>query len=168
MGLDMYLEARKYVSRWNWTSLHDPEVTEEYKEVTKSAPKGFDDYADFAGAAITVPVGYWRKANAIHGWFVSTVQGGVDNCESYYVSRENLVELADACDHVLRVPAGISLEDAAVDVGLMPTPGFFFGSYELDEYYMEDLRHTSKMIKNILKLFPENDHEWSFYYQSSW
>ena len=25
-------------------------------------------------------VGYWRKANAIHGWFVRNVQNGKDDC----------------------------------------------------------------------------------------
>src|SRR5690606_34021089 len=33
----------------------------------------------------------WRKANAIHWWFVSQIQGGVDEGDEYPVPREKLV-----------------------------------------------------------------------------
>ena len=32
-----------------------------------------------------VEVAYWRKANAIHGWFVYNIQDGVDDQNEYYV-----------------------------------------------------------------------------------
>ena len=28
---------------------------------------------------------YWRKANAIHGWFVKNAQQGIDDCRTYSV-----------------------------------------------------------------------------------
>ena len=40
-----------------------------------------------------VKVAYWRKANAIHGWFVDNIQDGVDDQNEYYVSKEKLEEL---------------------------------------------------------------------------
>jgi hypothetical protein len=54
-------------------------------------------------------------------------------------------------------------EEAA---NLLPTQeGFFFGSYEYDEYYFGDLQDTIDQIERILKEYP---HEWDFTYQSSW
>jgi len=47
-------------------------------------------------------VGYWRKANAIHGWFVRELAGGVDECQPIHVSRENLVVLRQLCLEALR------------------------------------------------------------------
>lgn len=44
---------------------------------------------------------YWRKANAIHGWFVQNVQGGEDDCGIYTVELGQLAELRDACKNVL-------------------------------------------------------------------
>ncbi len=37
-----------------------------------------------------IEVGYWRKANQIHNWFVKNVQGGVDDCGYYGVTKEKL------------------------------------------------------------------------------
>ncbi len=38
-------------------------------------------------------IGYWRKANAVHGWFIRNCADGVDNCEPVNVSREALNHL---------------------------------------------------------------------------
>jgi hypothetical protein len=169
MGLDQYLEARKYVSKFDYPQgLGSQTPSEEYANLSEFAPAGFDRYSDFGGIQVSFPIGYWRKANAIHGWFVRECQGGEDNCQSYYVPREKLQQLADACDHVLKVPAGVSMEDAAADVGLLPTRGFFFGSYEMDEWYIQDLKTTIEIVNHALSLFPEDNYDWSFYYSSSW
>ena len=37
-------------------------------------------------------VAYWRKANAIHKWFVDNVQGGEDDCGEYIVPRSKLIQ----------------------------------------------------------------------------
>jgi wyosine [tRNA(Phe)-imidazoG37] synthetase (radical SAM superfamily) len=95
---------------------------------------------------------YWRKANAIHGWFVDNVQDGVDECQESYVSYEQLQELKKLCLEV------IETKDASK---LQPRSGFFFGSTEVDEYYMEDLKRTVEMLD---KLDPDAD----YYYQASW
>jgi len=34
---------------------------------------------------------------------------------------------------------------------LPPTPGFFFGGEEIDEWYLEDLEHTYKEIDKLLE-----------------
>jgi hypothetical protein len=174
MGLDQYLEARKYVSKFDHsnfdyrTDTWPPPKSEEYASLSQSAPAGFDKYSDLAGIQVSYPIGYWRKANAIHGWFVSNVQDGNDNCGSYYVSREQLADLAEACEEVLKVSAGVSQEDAAATAGLLPTSGFFFGSTEMDDWYMEDLKTTIEIVNHALSLFPADNYDWSFYYSSSW
>lgn len=46
-------------------------------------------------------VGYWRKAKAIHNWFVENVQDGKDDCSYYEVSKSKLIELRNLCQLVL-------------------------------------------------------------------
>ena len=100
---------------------------------------------------------YWRKANAIHAWFVKNVQDDVDNCGNYAVDREQLVELRDLCKEVLA-----NREKAAE---LLPSQtGFFFGGTEYDEYYFGDLERTVEGIDECLA-WPD---DWNFEYHSSW
>jgi hypothetical protein len=166
VGLDMYLEVRKYVSRMDFSTPGKPTDSQEYRDLIANAPVGIDKYSDFGGISISYPVGYWRKANAIHGWFVSNVQGGEDNCQPHHVYREQLSELAETCDLLLRAPVGAGYEDLVNDI-LPPTQGFFFGGYEIDEYYREDIKYTKEMIDHVLSVIPD-DYGWSFYYTSSW
>ena len=167
MGLDMYLEARKYVSKGDWQDGgYTPSA--DFEKALSFAPDGLSQYSDFAGATISIPVGYWRKANAIHGWFVRECQNGIDECQDTYVPREKLMQLRDACKSVLLVSVGADREDVAASVGLLPTSGFFFGSYEMDEWYLDDLKRTAEMLDHIFSLIPEDDWHWSFYYHSSW
>ena len=102
---------------------------------------------------------YWRKANAIHGWFVENCQGGRDECQETYVDRAKLVQLRDLCQSILDNP------DSTGDTDLEPRQGFFFGSYEKDEWYYQDLKNTVEGLTKALSL-PEN--EYDFWYQASW
>jgi hypothetical protein len=176
MGLDMYLEVRKQISKLDYSKFDrqndewPPPNNAEYDHLLGFAPEGLTKYSDFGGAYISYTVGYWRKANAIHGWFIRECANGVDECQPIYVPREKLVELRNACDEVLRVPANVGnrLENTADEQGLLPTQGFFFGGYELDEWYMNDLEHTTEIIDHVLSLIPEGNWDWSFIYQASW
>lgn len=102
-------------------------------------------------------LGYWRKANAIHGWFVRELAGGVDECQNIPVTRIDLERLQDACAAVLN-------DISKAEELLPPTEGFFFGSYDIDNYYQEDLRDTLKIIDNILA----NTKKRKFVYRASW
>ena len=109
---------------------------------------------------IAEEVGYWRKANAIHKWFVDNVQDGEDDCDFHReVTREDLEELRDVCHEVLCDP------DLAEE--LLPTQGgFFFGSLGYDEWYERDLRETIAIIDKVLET---TDFETQMvYYRSSW
>ena len=45
----------------------------------------------------TTEVAYWRKANAIHRWFVNNVQDGIDECQETIVTRNQLFTLLQIC-----------------------------------------------------------------------
>ena len=166
MGLDMYLYRREYVGGWEWTTI----------ETDGKEKALYDNIIDYLGvdrveasphAYVDVCVAYWRKANGVHGWFVNTLGGGVDECQDILVPREKLIELREACNHVLKVPAGISIEDIAAGLGLQPTAGFFFGSYDYDDWYMNDLELTVKQIDIVLASVKEKS--WvDFIYRASW
>lgn len=160
MGLDMYLEARKFIGGY----AHQNE--EERQTFNKIV-----DAVDMSGMhderfmTVNVNVAYWRKANHIHQWFIDNVQGGEDDCRSYGVSREQLLELENLCRKV--VEAGTS----EVAEKLLPTTvGFFFGNDEYDEYYFEQTDWTAKRLAELLAKIPETRGLGSidFYYQSSW
>lgn len=85
-------------------------------------------------------VGYWRKANQIHKWFVDNVQDGVDNCATYPVTYEQLQELLSLVNEVLK--------NHKLAAELLPTEtGFFFGSDEYGEWYFTDLEETKRIIE---------------------
>jgi hypothetical protein len=163
MGLDMYLYRREYISGWDWND--NPKEEKMYKDILEYT--GAKRCVGSPHAQIEVCVAYWRKANAIHGWFVNQLGGGVDECQSIYASKEDLEKLRMACNNVLKMPVGMGIgpEHVAADYGLLPTRGFFFGSYEIDEYYMEDLRFTITQIDAVLGTSGEYS---DFIYRASW
>lgn len=151
MGLDMYLRRRTYVKNW------DHMGPENRHTITVAGPRA----AGITPARITSieeEVGYWRKANAIHQWFVTHCQGGTDDCRDAYVSREQLEELLETCKTVLAQP------DQVADL-LPPKSGFFFGSTEIDEYYWQNVRDTIALLESLLA---EDTSYADFYYRSSW
>lgn len=104
-------------------------------------------------------VAYWRKANAIHKWFVDNVQGGTDDCGTYEVTADKLDSLRKTVRSVLS--GVVRPEDA------LPTEvGFFFGStdYE-DDWYLTGLRRTDEAINAALV---EIEAGKKIYYHSSW
>ena len=133
-------------------------------------------------------VAYWRKANQIHNWFVENVQGGNDDCGSYYVDTEKLEALLGIVNEVLdsinlidgqiingytiengnkkfNYEDGQLIEDSSIAQKLLPTSeGFFFGSTEYDEYYYQDLVYTKQILEEILAREEIDD----YYYHSSW
>lgn len=103
-----------------------------------------------------IEIGYWRKANAIHAWFVNNCQDGIDNCAIYYVDQIQLAELKSLCEEVLRHPNK--------GPELLPTQeGFFFGVTEYNEFYIDDIKETIEICKWAL-----NENFDYFEYQSSW
>jgi hypothetical protein len=108
---------------------------------------------------VTAEAAYWRKANAVHAWFVTNVQSGVDDCGHYDVSRDQLSELADLCDQVL--------QDLSRAEELLPTQsGFFFGGTEYNDWYCRNLEYTRDRLRELLS--NQTLASWDFQYHSSW
>jgi hypothetical protein len=150
MGLDMYLNAKRYLYTYR-TDTSDKQIAENVGTIL-GVPKESGEVK-----SVVVEAGYWRKANAIHQWFVNNVQEGDDDCGNYYVDRDTLVSLRNTCQEVIADP------DSAKDK-LPTTSGFFFGDTSYSEYYFDDLKRTVEIIDNCLK-FSE---DWDFEYHSSW
>ena len=136
---------------------------------------------------ITYRVMCWRKANAIHAWFVKHVQNGNDNCGEYCVSGDKLQNLVDLCKEALKAlenatpietsPVSVLKESGRVgkevipvyDVGLVedilpPQEGFFFGGTNVDQWYINTLKETVVILEAELK----NDLDGDYYYSSTW
>ena len=58
---------------------------------------GLDMYLGVRTEEGTQEVGYWRKANAIHGWFVRECGNNVDECQEIVVPKIKLLELQAQC-----------------------------------------------------------------------
>jgi hypothetical protein len=165
MGLDMYLSARKYVNKIDWSILDKQDEIDyaaatfpQWNNIVNAA--GLDhvaDEKDIYGVSVSVNAAYWRKVNSVHNWFVQNVQDGEDDCGEYYVSHDKLKELLTTARQALfhKDPKE-----------LMPQAGFFFGSYDIDEYYWDGIKSTIKQLSKLTEL-PDFE-DLSFYYQSSW
>jgi hypothetical protein len=165
----MYLEARKYVQRYNAVTPYDqheaPTPSIEYGKITQLFPDGADKLGDYAGAEIKITVGYWRKANAIHNWFVTKCAGGKDECQPIFVDSEKLLELRTTCEALLKIENKTEAE-AKVKELLPPTAGFFFGSTEIDQFFWQDIRRTLEILEVAIPLVTEESCD--IIYQASW
>lgn len=155
MGLDMYINR---VNRTNHTidemETINRDAAPERPEVAPFLPLYKYSFGDFY--SIFHEVCYWRKFNALHNWFVNNVQNGVDNCQSYELTKKHI----ESCLDVLRIV------DKTKDASLLePKSGFFFGSVNVDEYYFTDVKNSIEKLENLL------DEDWEknrFFYLASW
>ena len=131
---------------------------------------------------IVEQVGYWRKFNALHGWFVNECGDGKDECQEMYVSEDKLKEILnllkqvkmilDNSKVVTKVLTDWNNEEYEVlvydcDKELFdlfpPTEGFFFGSTEIVESFKEDVERSITIFEESV-----NDDSGDYYYQASW
>ena len=115
MGLDMYLYKKTYVKNWDHMG---PEERHEITILKGGKPRS--DIKPERISEIVEEVGYWRKANAIHAWFVKNVQDGNDDCGEYYASVEKLSELLGLVNEVLKAS---KLKKGKVKNGYVIAPG---------------------------------------------
>jgi len=151
MGLDMYLTKEIYVG--SYFSHREIKGIISLTSNGESIPINIDKIE-----LIIERIGYWRKANAIHNWFVENVQKGKDDCGKYYVELDQLKSLLKLCQKVKKTHYLASK--------LLPVKtGFFFGSQDYNEYYFEDIDNTISILKSAIK---EKNEFSNIYYQSSW
>ena len=168
-------DARKYTMK-EWCGIPFKDVPkgktmEFYKTYRKYGYASWDTEQKYSGRyRIVEEVGYWRKANQIHNWFVDKVQDGEDDCEYHHeVTKEILEELLDTCETVLASCEldGKYIKNPSVAMELLPTTsGFFFGGTDYDEYYVNDIKETIDIVTKVLET---TDFEKEMvYYVSSW
>lgn len=129
---------------------------------------------------VLAPVAQWRKANAIHGYFVrnvaTTLGEQLENREVYPMEREELAELSGLCAEVLATvefhgvihhdhdeegeppwsnPEGWDERLVVLDEGLAAAKlpwldGMFWGPREYNDKYVFDLEYTVERLDKIL------------------
>lgn len=154
MGLDMYLLERHFAAP-PYEDGADHFNGDLYNAVVNALPLPPPDTVHLPSVEISVQVAYWRKSNQVHRWFVENVQGGTDDCGTYYVDPGQLETLRDLCKQAL------DNRDPSL---LPPQGGFFFGSTDIDEWYWKDLESTVEQLNEVLAREEGGD----FYYESSW
>ena len=193
MGLDMYLsrierEAVPFIE-------HDPDDIKTSDPALYAEMKPYlnkcGDPQFFQWESLFEEVGYWRKANQIHKWFVENVQEGEDDCGQYEVSFDQLRELRELCIKVATesvmtygkinngytfdgtgamkpiIRPGMTIINPEIAEELLPSQGgFFFGSTDYDEYYLDEVKNTIEIVNRVLKNTDPSEH--AIYYSSSW
>lgn len=180
MGLDMYFHKRKYVKNWEHGEDKFEVIVKKNGKVLSGSDKA--SYVEY-------DAGYWRKANAIHNWFIEHCANGEDSCTEMDVSNEQASELLETVNKVLAASKlvkgkikngerstpngwepimedGEYIEEPTVAKELLPTQGgFFFGSTDYDQYYYQDLLDTKKILEDALAGATDDD---EFTYRASW
>lgn len=159
MGLDMYIFKVKKTahSLKELNSLEvgakpgDPALAE-FEPLHRPYPDTAPDYY-----SLFKQTAYWRKFNALHQWFVTHVQRGIDNCGTYEVSRDSLFECLETLEavHNLKDPSKMP-----------PTQGFFWGSTTVDDSYWNNVENSIKIISGLIDYTDWNRER--LFYQSSW
>lgn len=157
------------------SELPSKDVIDFYKPLYIKRYSAWDTEHKYGYNRIMEQVGYWRKANAIHAWLVNHVQDGEDDCCYHHeCTKEILEELLDTCKTVLdsctmmygKVKNGKQLIngkwepvyedgkiviDSSVAEELLPScSGFFFGGTSYDQWYVDDIAETIKIIEEVL------------------
>ena len=152
MGLDMYLYKHTYVKNWSF------QKPEEQHEITiKKGGVTRTDIKPERISYIVEQVGYWRKFNALHNWFIQNCNEGVDVCKEMYVNATQIEELMDILRKILA--------DKQLAEELLPTvDGFFFGGQEYSDYYFEQVQYTLELLEEETADGQIGD----YYYYPSW
>ena len=150
MGLTMYL-TRKYL------------ISKRYGEEIKGSVEVYIN-GELTSIAlnrlghISEEVVCWRKANAIHGWFIDNVQDKQDDHKVHQVDSCKLRQLLELCKKVLS-KAHIKTTDGRRKIGnvkeisrLLPTIyGSYYGDTDYADAYIADLEYTIRELSAVLQ-----------------
>lgn len=173
------------------SELPSKDVIDFYKPFYIKRYPSWDTQHEYGYGSIMEQVGYWRKSNQIHAWFVNHVQDGEDDCKYHdECTKEILEELLDTCKTVLdscamtygKVKNGerfvngkwepiykegkIVIDSSVAEELLQSCSGFFFGETGYDQRYVQDIVYTIKIVEEVLAT---TDFETQMIaYRSSW
>lgn len=139
MGLDMYLEGKKYL--WKNYDVPDAQPKED----------GFDLKEK------VLRLGYWRKHPNLHGFIVNKFAGGKDECQEIELSIADLQKVINAVE-AKELPEtsgfffGKSYGDSVTE------------NDELDRQTIETIQNAIKWLHDV----PKGVESRSVVYQSSW
>ena len=166
MGLDMYLYANKYdnKSTYNYDEEKKDKVSKTfYPRALNKLARKHADY-NFLSKETFYQIGYWRKFNALHGFIVEHYADGRDECQKIYLSKDDIKEILNTLKEVKANPNSA--------MGIMPpTSGFFFGSKDIDEWFIKDVEYSIELFEDVLEMLEKNDKRknyYEIYYQASW
>lgn len=180
MGLDMYLHKKNHLTEEQQATAREAKAMIEKYEKLYDAAKSesrreyyLEKLTKWQDKLNTVQeyteVYYWRKANAIHAWFERYLlrERGIqeiEDCESYVIGTKCLEELVADCKSVLAYSQDKCFEEVASRY--MPTQhGFFYGSTDYGEWYVDNLQETATELASILLNSDEDD---EFIYTAWW
>jgi hypothetical protein len=107
----------------------------------------------------TTEIGYFRKVNFLVNFFESKGFKR-ENLVPFRVKKMYIVELIDKCQQILKANELLSEKETKelAKESLPTTDGFFFGSTDYDEYYLEDVKSVLDYCQNeLLPMFDELD-----------
>lgn len=174
MGLDIYLFR---------TRIATDNDAKKIKEIIK------DNSNETDIVEVKTDVAYWRKANAIHHFFMNINKNSFEKTGEIRVSLEDIQKLLDICKRIKKeavlkneriigsytikdgkeVPnyiEGQIIENQEICEELLPTEsGFFFGPTEYNSFYMNQIDSTIEQLEKIIESHQKYD---VYTYIASW
>lgn len=196
MGLDMYLYAEKYESKYNWVGERNLTESERKQVVDEFYPEDLRELGyinlkhNFLSKETKYQIGYWRKFNALQGWFIKKFTAD-ETGHGIYLYKEDVDDLIDILQQVkddldkCKVKVNnekvgetwengiksdiieeVETYDSDIARRLLPTTkGFFYGSQLYDDWYKEDIEYSLELFKEARKLM---DLDYEIVYRASW
>ncbi len=154
MGLDMFLYAETWVPGYPGENPTGVKAFTDILSAIEFDPLDVDD--NHPGLHVSVRVGYWRKAHAIHAWLSGNDGEVFFNARNLYVSTQRLDLLKKICLDSIR------LNDATE---FKKSHQIFSGPLTIDTYFWESLHGTVSIIDRLIKI--KNINTYSIYYNAS-
>ena len=159
MGLDCSLYAKIYIKEVKTKNIKFIQLWDKENKTLEIATDKLNK--------LEYNVGYWRKANWIHKWFVDNVQVGEDDKREYLVSRNNLLKLKELCTKILIDKGNKKFAEEV----LPPKDGFWFGNTDTSNsdfwlHYFKTLEDAIKFID--IALHYQKVYQAHIYYQGIW
>lgn len=87
-----------------------------------------------------------RKVNCIQGYFEEKYD--IESLETISITKEDIEYLYEKSKYILENKENLCFAKEHLPI----TKGFFYGNYEYNDYYFEDIEETYQVSKEILQL----------------